>query len=81
MITEMTPREAAIAYLAVEAERGVRVDGLTRIDADCIAEFARTVLDARVHISSVGLPWSRSYTVAASPGRAATDYRARRRLV
>lgn len=81
MITEMTPREAAIAYLAVEAERGVRVDGLTREDAHSIAEFSRAVLDSPAYVSAVGLPWNRNYTVASAPGRSVSDYRAHRRIV
>lgn len=57
MVAVMDDDEKAVAYLAVAVEDGVEVVGLSRADAERIAEFARTVLGCPATVRASGPVW------------------------
>lgn len=58
----MEPREAAVAYLAVDVENGCEVRGLLREDAEAIAQFAREELGCSATVKPLGPIWRRTGT-------------------
>lgn len=58
----MEPREAAVAYLAVDVENGCEVTGLSREDAEAIAEFARVTLGCDALVRPAGPVWRKAST-------------------
>lgn len=67
MVAVMSDDEKAVAYLAVEVENGGEVTGLSRLDAEKIAEFARCTLSCPATVRPAGPVWKRTglYSVVA----------------
>ena len=54
MVQIMSDDEKAVAYLALQVEGGAEVDSLSAVDADRVAEFARTVLGCPATVRASG---------------------------
>jgi len=65
MVEVMGDDEKAVAYLALQVEGGAEVDSLSAVDAERVAEFARTVLGcpATVRVSGPVRVLSREFKV------------------
>lgn len=62
VVAVMSDDEKAVAYLAVEVERGGKVTGLGRVDAEKVAKFARVTLGCDARVRPGGPVWKRSGT-------------------